>query len=53
MPQPDYTRHGLTTYKKYKGMEVWGWGVPRLIVRYEVIMIQRGQPNQLQYARMV
>ena len=37
MPQLNYTRHGLTTHKKYKCMVAWGWDVPRLIVRYEVI----------------
>ena len=37
MPQLNYIRHGLTTYKTYKGMEAWGWDVPRLNVRCEVI----------------
>ena len=37
MPQLNYTRHGLTTYKKYEGMVAWGWDVPRIMVIYEVI----------------
>ena len=46
MPQLNFTRHGLTTYMKYKGMVAWGWDVSRLIVRYEVIHATKGQIGQ-------
>ena len=43
MPQLNHTRHGLTTYNKYKGMVAWGWDVPRLIVRYDDIHATEGK----------
>ena len=45
------TIHNTTTHKKYKSMEAWGWDVPRLIVRYEVIHATKGKLSQSFWAQ--